>query len=138
MAEKKYYIRLPEACVEVSKEIYVEFYRLERRLKTLEERDQRNGLISYNSFDTDDGLGEEYVADLKSSNLEDLAIARLIQRKVRSCIALLPTEDQKLIYSLFYEQMTEAELGKCMGMSQAAISKRKDQIIKKLQKYFNQ
>ena len=61
MAEKKYYIRVPEALVEVSKEIYVEFYRSERRLRTLEEKDQRNGLISYNAFDTDEGLGEEYV-----------------------------------------------------------------------------
>lgn len=103
MAEKKYYIRVQEAYVEVSKEIYVEFYRSERRLRTLEERDQRNGLISYDAFDTDDGPGEEYIVDLNASNLEDLAIVRLAQRKVRSCVALLPAEDQKLIHALFYE-----------------------------------
>ena len=137
MAEKKYYIRVPEALVEVSKEIYVEFYRSERRLRTLEEKDQRNGLISYNAFDTDEGLGEEYVADLNSSSLEDLAIARLMQRKLRSSIEMLPAEDQELIHALFYEQMTEAEFGKRMGISQAAISKWKDRIIKKLQNYIN-
>ena len=101
MAEKKYYIRVPEALVEVSKEVYVEFYRSERRLRTLEEKDQRNGLLSYNAFDTDEGLGEEYVADLNSSSLEDLAIARLMQRKLRSSIAMLPAEDQELIHALF-------------------------------------
>ena len=137
MAEKKYYIRVPEALVEVPKEIYVEFYRSERRLRTLEEKDQRNGLISYNTFDTDEGLGEEYVADLTAYSLEDLAISRLMQRKLRHCIALLPAEDQKLIQALFYDQMTEAEAGKCMGISQAAISKWKDRIIKKLQNYIN-
>ena len=137
MAEKKSYIRVPEALVEVSKEVYVEFYRSERRLRTLEEKDQRNGLLSYNAFDTDEGLGEEYVADLNSSSLEDLAIARLMQRKLRSSIAMLPAEDQELIHALFYEQMTEAEFGKRMGISQAAISKWKDRIIKKLQNYIN-
>lgn len=133
MAEKKYYIRVPEARVEVSKEIYVEYYRSERRLRTLEEKDQRNGLISYNAFDTDEGLGEEYVTDLNSPSLEDLAITRLMQRKLRNCIAMLPTEDQELIQALFYEQMTEAEVAKRISISQSGISRWKDRVIQKLQ-----
>ena len=57
MAEKKYYVHIPGTIVEVSKEIYEEYYHLDRKLRTLEEKDQRHGLIHYNNFDTDDSLG---------------------------------------------------------------------------------
>lgn len=86
MEQKKYYIRVPEALVEVSQEFYSEYHRIDRYLKTLEEKDQRNGLISYNAFDTDEGLGEEYVTDFNASSLEDLAITRLVQQKLRKIV----------------------------------------------------
>lgn len=137
MAEKKYYIRVPEALVEVSKEIYAEYYHVERHLKTLEEKDQRYDLLFYNEYDTDDGLGEELIVDCTSPCVEDIVIAKLMHRKLRHCLSMLPLEDQKLIHALFYEQVSEEELGKRIGISQSTVSRWKSRTIQKLQILIN-
>ncbi len=47
--EKKYYIRVPNALVEVSEEVYRVYHQEKRRGYTMNEKDQRNGLTSYQS-----------------------------------------------------------------------------------------
>ena len=39
--KKKYYIRVPEACVEVSEDVYKAFWSMDRHIRTLEEKDAR-------------------------------------------------------------------------------------------------
>lgn len=61
--KKKYYIRVPEACVEVSEDVYKAFWSMDRHIRTLEEKDARNHVFSYDAFDTDDMLGAELFPD---------------------------------------------------------------------------
>ena len=133
MASKKYYIRVAEACVEVSEEVYKAFWSMERHTRTLEEKDIRNHVFSYDAFDTDDMLGAELFPDKSTSNFEDRVIADMMAAKLRRCIALLPEEDQKLILSIYYEGSSEKDTGKLFGISQRAVSKRLHQILRKLQ-----
>ena len=42
--EKKYYIRVPEALVEVPEEVYRAYYQEKRRGRTVDEKEQRNGI----------------------------------------------------------------------------------------------
>ena len=50
MAEKKYYIRVPEALVEVSEEVYKASRYMDRHFQTLEEKDARNRVFSYDAL----------------------------------------------------------------------------------------
>ena len=56
MAEK-YYVRVRGELVLVTPEVYKACYQTKRRVKTLYEKDERNGLVSYDSMDTEDILG---------------------------------------------------------------------------------
>ena len=131
MAEKKYYIRVPEALVEVSEEVYKASRYMDRHFQTLEEKDARNRVFSYDALDTEDMLGAELFPDQATSSIEDQVIASMMAAKLRRCIALLPEEDRKLIQAIYYDGLSEQVVGQKFGISQPAISKKKDRILKK-------
>ena len=133
MADKKYYIRVPEALVEVSEDVFKTSRYMDRHFQTLEETDARNRVFSYDALDTEDMLGAELFPDPSSSNIEDQVIASMMAAKLRRCIALLPEEDRKLIRAIYYEGASEKDTGKLFGISQRAVSKRLHQILRKLQ-----
>lgn len=133
MADKKYYIRVPEALVEVSEDVFRTSRYMDRHFQTLEEKDARNRVFSYDALDTEDMLGAELFPDPSSPNIEDQVIASMMAAKLRRCIALLPEEDRKLIRAIYYEGATEKDTGKLFGISQRAVSKRLHQILRKLQ-----
>ena len=138
MADKKYYIRVPEARVEVSEEVYKAFWSMERHSRTLQEKDVRNHVFSYDAFDTDDMLGSELFPDKTTSNFEDQIIAEMMAAQLRRCIALLPEEDQKLIQAIYYDGLSEREVSKHEGIPQTTVSYRLRQILRKLQILFEQ
>ena len=133
MADKKYYIRVPEALVEVSEDVFRTSRYMDRHFQTLEEKDARNRVFSYDALDTEDMLGAELFPDPSSPNIEDQVIASVMAAKLRRCIALLPEEDRKLIRAIYYEGASEKDTGKLFGISQRAVSKRLHQILRKLQ-----
>ena len=137
MADKKFYMRVPEALVEVSEEVYKASKYMDRHYKTLEEKDARNRVISYDALDTDEILGAEMIPDPSAQSVEDQVIARIMAAKLRRCLALLPEEDQQLIRSIYYDGLSEEATGKRLGISQPAISKKKKKILQRLQKLFN-
>jgi hypothetical protein len=100
MAEKKYYNRVPEELVEVSEEVYKASRYMDRHFQTLEEKDARNRVFSYDALDTEDMLGAELFPDQATSSIEDQVIASMMAAKLRRCIALLPEEDRKLIQAI--------------------------------------
>lgn len=137
MADKKYYIRIPEALVEVSEEVYKASRYMDRHLQTLKEKDMRNRVFSYNALDTDEMLGVEMIPDQSSSSLEDQVVADVMVTKLRRCIELLPDDDKKIIQDIYYEGKSEKEVGKQLGISQKAVSKRLHRTLQKLQKLIN-
>jgi len=98
--EKKYYIRVPESLVEVSEEVYRAYHQEKRRSYTVSEKDQRNGLTSYDELDTEGLTGEEMIPDREAVSVEDAAIAHIMRDKLRRCLSLLDKSDQELIYAL--------------------------------------
>lgn len=135
MAEKKeYFVRVQGALVSVSSEVYQACHQTKRYTKTLYEKDQRNGLVSYDSMDTDDVLGEEMIPDQVSEGVEDQAVSRIMKEKLHECITLLSEEEQALIRTLFFEESTERELAQALGISQKAVNKRKKKAIEKLRR----
>ncbi|OUQ79812.1 sigma-70 family RNA polymerase sigma factor [Flavonifractor sp. An100] len=130
--EKKYYLRVQGCLVEVTKDVYRAYYCMERHTRTLDEKDIRNGKVSYSDLDTKETLGEEMVPDLAAESVEDRAVKNVLLQKLRLCLTMLPLEEQKLIYALYYEELTEREYAQQIKLSQRAVNKRRHKILKKL------
>lgn len=135
MAEqKKYYIRVPESLVEVSEGLYSEYHRIERHLSTLEEKDERHGLVSFSGLDTRRASIEETIADRNAEPSEDQVIAKMMAAKLNRCISMLPKAEQALIHAIYYDGMSERQLASKTGIHYMTIHSRKKRILHKLKK----
>lgn len=127
--EKEYRIRVHNTVVTVTHEVYQAYYSEERRLKTLNEKDIRNGKVSVDAMDTGETLGVEMIPDTESPSVEDTAIADVFKKKLRKAIRELPPEDRKLIIALYYKELSERQLSVLLGVPQTTISYRKQRAL---------
>ena len=135
MAEqKKYYIHVPGALVEVSEGVYFAYYQEKRRGRTLKEKDERNGAVSYDGLDTPELSGQEMIPDRGAVSVEDAAIANILRGELRRCLALLDEPDRQLIQALYFEGLSEREYAKRVGVPQRTINDRRHRALRKLKK----
>ncbi len=135
MAEhKKYYINVPGALVEVSEGVYFAYYQEKRRGRTLKEKDERNGAVSYDGLDTPELTGQEMIPDRDAVSVEDAAIANILRGELRRCLALLDEPDRQLIHALYFEGLSEREYAKRVGVPQRTINDRRHRALRKLKK----
>ena len=132
--EKKYYIRVPETLVEVTEEVYRAYHQEDRHGRTMEEKDQRNGLASYDELDTVELTGREMIPDREATGVEDAAIANLLRDKLHHCLALLPDSDRQLISALYFDGLSERKLSEKTGVHHMTIHSRKAAILRTLKK----
>lgn len=131
---EKYIIKIDDVLVEVSREVYDAYYSVERHLRTLDEKDERNGTVQYSNLDTKETLGVEMLQDLTAETVEDEALLRVLSERLHQCLSLLPVSDQKLIRAIYFMNLTEREYASQIGISQKGVNKRKHKILKKLRK----
>ena len=135
MKEKKeYQIRIPGRLVPVYKEVYLAYYRMARREQFVFEKDRRAGVAYYSDLDTDEILGEETIPDLYALDVETTAVAQTLREKLRLCLKQLPKEEFDLIWALFFEEKSERQLSKEIGMAPMTIHNKKARILVKLKK----
>lgn len=77
---------------------------------------------------------EKEFADL-SECTEEEAIKNLMIEKMREALNILSETETKIIYGLFFEGKTGKVIAKDLNVSEMAISKRKQTILKKLRKH---
>jgi hypothetical protein len=131
---KKYRIRIPGEYVEVTREVYLTYYRMERHTRHLEEKDAHHGTVLYSDMDTESLVGEETIPDLLSPSVEDAALDRLMEDKLRKCLPLLTDSEMELIDALFFKKISEHRLSAKTGIAQRTIHDRKVRILCKLKK----
>lgn len=135
MAEKnEYYIRVRGTLVLVTPEVYKACHQTKRQVKTLYEKDERNGLVSYDSMDTEDMLGEETIPDPSLPSVEDAAMGNLLQEKLRYCLKQLPEPDQDLLHALYFEELSERQFADKVGLHYMTVHSRKVKLLAKLKK----
>ena len=117
--------------MELSEENYRAYYKEKRRAKYVKERERKFGVFSYDALSDRGICGEELIAD-QEVDVCDLAVSRTLVENLRNCLSLLSDEEYHLIRLRFYEQLTEAEIGRLCGVSQQSISKRLAGICKKI------
>lgn len=109
MAEgKKFYIKVSGELIPVTQEIYQVYHQAKRQAKTLYEKDERHGLVSYDGMDTEDTLGEEMISDRDTPSVEDAAIADALYKELHRCLAMLPRQEKEILFCLYFEGKVSA------------------------------
>lgn len=134
MAEKKYRIKVQNRLIEVTKEVYLVYYRMRRQERAQRERDAYNHTIQYSSLDREEILGEDMLPDLFSPQVEEQAIADIQIEKLQSCIKRLSTGEKKLIFDFYFMERSERQVAQEMGLSNMAVHYRKVNVLRKLKK----
>lgn len=125
------FILVEKHLMELSEENYRAYYKEKRRVKYVKERERKIGVFSYDAL-SDRGICGEELIDDQEVDVCDLAVSRTLVENLRNCLSLLTDEEYHLIRLRFYEQLTEAEIGRLCGVSQQSISKRLAGICKKI------
>lgn len=87
MADKeKYFIPIEGKLIEVEKNVYVAYYKMDRRERYLEERDKDNGVVSYNTIDSQGIDGKSGLQDVVTETMER---SHLPMNSEISCIGVL-------------------------------------------------
>ena len=90
MAEKeKYVIKVQGDLIEVSKEVYYAYFRMERQ----EEKKKEHNVLSYDALDNGEMEGRASIPDLTCFSLEDLIMVRDLHDRLRNAISVLPIEE---------------------------------------------
>ena len=71
-----------------------------------------------------------------AENVEDVVIRKLAVDKLHTALMQLTREERDFISALFFDEKTESDVAKALGISQQAVHKRKNRILKKLKKFF--
>ncbi len=138
--DKKYFIKIKNQLVEVSKEVYIFHYKTKRRALYLTERNQKHGVVSYHSQDilknlSEDITGEETIYDTYAPTPEDLTVESIMNEELHKALKFLTKDEMALIQALFFDGLTEVDMAKRYAVNQSTINRRKVKIIEKLKKF---
>lgn len=132
--DKKYYWIIDGKYYEVSKETYQKYKREHDHSKRLQKYENEVYVFSLDAMAAEDINGYDVIADM-SVNVEQEALHRIMLENLRKARETLSSDEQLLIRLLYDEGQTMGEVGKKMGVSQQAISKKHTKIINKLKKF---
>lgn len=134
--EDRKFIPLHGMLMEVTPEQYAEFYRARNRQRYLDRRSADNGDISVDMLTTEEFNGADILIDT-AEPVDEQVIHKIMSDKLIECLSLLSEDEQELIHDLFYAGLTERDAAEKYAVSQVAIHKRKQRILKKLKKMIN-
>ena len=68
-------------------------------------------------------------------SVDDMVLRKISAEKLYQALAELSEKERELIIALFFEEKTERELAVVLGISQPAVHKQKNKILKKLKTF---
>ncbi|WP_195923556.1 sigma-70 family RNA polymerase sigma factor [Clostridium tepidum] len=134
MKEKKnYYIFLGDLKVDVSEEVYKGYWQETNRENYLKRLDKENRLGYFSEFVSDEVARsmEERLID-KAVDLEKLVEVKMQIEALNRALDNLSPDEREIIQALFYEEIPQRDLAKKLNISQGAVFRRKEKILKKL------
>lgn len=138
MADKEtYYIPIEGKRIEVEKNVYEAYYKMSRRERYMEERDESNGVVSYHAMAENGIDGEAGLRDMSADSLETVALAKELHEQLHRCIAALPKAERELIQAIYFDGLTEAEYAQRANLSQSGVSRKQKKTLSKLKNLMN-
>ena len=119
--------------LEVVREQYADFYRDRERWRYLQKLDARNSLLSLDGFTDSEGNPLDFIADEAADIAETVVNAVMVDR-LKAALPLLSDSEQELIQAIFFDGLSEREVGARLGITQSVVNKRKARILRKLRK----
>lgn len=141
--EKKYYISIDRKNFEVSRELYEAYTKGQRKDKYFthdlkqghEKMDRKTGEVKIipsreDSYERLLEAEKQFMTDAET--VEDTAIRAVMLEKLNSALHMLRESEAGIIYSLFYEEISETQLARKMGIARTTLQSRKYRILEKL------
>ncbi len=131
--KKNYYLFLGDLKVDVSEEVYKGYWQETNRENYLKKLDKENRLGYFSEFVSDE-VGrsmEERLID-KAVDLEKLVEVKIQIEALNRALDNLSPEEREIIQALFYEEIPQRDLAKKLNISQGAVFRRKEKILRKL------
>lgn len=144
MAEReKYYIALDGQIFEVSRELYEAYYKGRRKEKyfaqdlkrehTRVDKETGQSTVIPSREDSYERLleAEKQFAE-EVEDIEDAAIRAVMLERLNEALHTLTDKEMAIIHALFYQEVSEVELAKRLGIPRTTLRSRKDKILEKL------
>ena len=128
---EKYVIRLGDGkLVEVNREIYLEWYRSERRERYQKERDRKYGLYSIDKLHENGYFPEQsiYIED----TTQETVLRNECQSRLQNVLGNLSEQDARLLKLLYFEGITVKKAADFFNCSRKTIQNRRKQILEKI------
>ena len=78
------------------------------------------------------GFWKQFAED--AEEVEDVAVRAVMLEKLNEALRTLTDEETAIIHALFYQEISEVELAKQLGIPRTTLRSKKDKILKKLKK----
>lgn len=130
----RYFIDMGDVVLESSKH-EAQVHRAEKdHSDYLKEQEEGWSTVSLYTIEDENGCGGEEIAGDETQDVEAAAMMRMDTAALRQALKCLDSESYRLIYALYIsdERYTERELAQELGVSQNAINKQKNKILKSL------
>ena len=118
--------------MEVNREIYLEWYRSERRERYQRERDRKYGLCSIEKLH-EKGYFPEQLVSTKDTT-QEAVLKKESWDKLKKALQNLPEQDARLIRLLYFEETTIKETANIFRCSRKTIQNRRKRILEKIGK----
>ena len=129
----KLFIPVQGCLLEVVREQYTDFYRDKERWRYLQKLDTRNSLLSLGGFTDSEGNVLDFIVD-EAADIAETVIHAVMLDRLKAALPLLSDGEQALIQAIFFEELSEREVGLRLGITQSVVNKRKAKILAKLRK----
>ena len=130
--EREHYVlRMTDGTlVDVSREVYLEWYRSRRRERYQKERNQKYGMCSLNELEDKGNFSGIFLN--VTEGLEETVLRNICRDKVREVLKCLSADDARLIELLYFQEVTLREAAQILGCSHKTIQNRRKRILKEL------
>lgn len=118
----KLFIPIQGCLLEVVREQYTDFYRDKERWRYLQKLDTKNRLLSLDGFTDSEGNPLDFITDEAVDIAETVVNAVMVDR-LKAALPLLSDSEQELIQAIFFDGLSEREVGARLGITQSVVNK---------------
>ncbi len=134
--KKEFFIKVNGELVDVSKDIYIAYYKMGRRERYLEEV-SRSRNLSYEGL-VESGAQVEGELEEKQRLVEDIITDKIMLERLAIVIDALEEDEMLIINELFMKGRSENEYAKSAGIPRKTLSYRKEKVLLKLRRLMNE
>lgn len=132
---KVFFINLGHSIMEVDEIAYHDFYKEENREDYRQKLAIKNNVVSMESLISGEFNECNLVVDT-SEPLDEKVMREMMIEKLPEAISTLTDEENELIQQIYFNHISERELAGVYGVSRTAIQKRRNKILLKMEKFF--